>query len=215
MAKRPGGVLIPNLEADSRAGLPLHAQVYRRLRQAILDGVLAPGARLPSTRTLAADLSVSRTTAEEAFAQLDAEGYLVRKVGDGSYVADVRAEQPAVPARARPIRGRSARALSARGLEMARTPACEEPSVPRAFRGGLPALDEFPFELWQRPGRCLYARVDGIARADALLLMELELIEPVLFLGEHPQAPARFAQAIVAAGDPARRSSGSAGALGA
>ena len=45
----------------------------------------------------------------------------------------------------------------------------------------------------------LYARVDGIAIGDRFLLMELELIEPALFLGSDPLAPQRFARAIIEA----------------
>ena len=44
---------------------------------------------------------------------------------------------------------------------------------------------------------CLYARVDGIFENNQFVLMELELIEPFLFLGSHPDAPRRFARAIV------------------
>jgi len=46
-------------------------------------------------------------------------------------------------------------------------------------------------------GRLLYARVDGCALAGRLLLMELELIEPALFLSADPRAPERLAEAIV------------------
>ena len=42
----------------------------------------------------------------------------------------------------------------------------------------------------------VYARVDGVVDQGQFLLMELELIEPALFLADHPQAPARFAAAI-------------------
>ncbi|MET0553091.1 MAG: hypothetical protein ABW221_08640 [Vicinamibacteria bacterium] len=48
------------------------------------------------------------------------------------------------------------------------------------------------------PGRTAYARVDGIVRGGVFVLMELELIEPVLYLARHPDAPARLAAAIVA-----------------
>lgn len=48
------------------------------------------------------------------------------------------------------------------------------------------------------PGRTAYARVDGIVRAGAFVLMELELIEPVLYLARHPEAPARLAAAVLA-----------------
>jgi hypothetical protein len=49
-----------------------------------------------------------------------------------------------------------------------------------------------------RGSPCAYARVDGCVVDGRFLLMELELIEPYLFLGSHPEAPARFACAIAA-----------------
>ena len=42
----------------------------------------------------------------------------------------------------------------------------------------------------------VYARVDGVVEHNQFLLMELELIEPMLFLADHPEAPTRFAAAI-------------------
>jgi GntR family transcriptional regulator/MocR family aminotransferase len=59
---------------DGLAERPLYRQVYEGLREAILDGRLGPGARLPSTRVLAADLGVSRNTVLLAFEQLRSEG---------------------------------------------------------------------------------------------------------------------------------------------
>jgi glutathione synthase/RimK-type ligase-like ATP-grasp enzyme len=47
-------------------------------------------------------------------------------------------------------------------------------------------------------GPWLYARVDGIEQGGGFTLMELELIEPFLFLGSHPQAPGRLADALLA-----------------
>jgi len=55
---------------------PLHRQVERRLRDAIADGRLRPGARLASTRGLARELGIARITAQTAYDQLIAEGYL-------------------------------------------------------------------------------------------------------------------------------------------
>ena len=52
---------------DQKSGQPLYRQIYTHVRQCILDGRLAPGARLPSTRQLAADLRVSRSTAVQAY----------------------------------------------------------------------------------------------------------------------------------------------------
>ena len=54
------------------------------------------------------------------------------------------------------------------------------------------------------PGRWLYARVDGIDRSGVLVVMELELIEPCLFLSRAETAPSRLADAILLGGPPAR-----------
>ncbi|HKV11377.1 MAG TPA: PLP-dependent aminotransferase family protein [Thermoanaerobaculia bacterium] len=146
--KQPAGALLPNLEGPFPAGSPLHLQIYLRIRGAVLGGMLPPGSRLPSTRTLAADLGISRNTAEEAFSQLEAEGYLVRRVGAGSYVA--LPDSPARPARQAPPPSRGARSLSIRGRTIAAAGVCAEPTVPRPFAAGLPALEAFPLETWSR-----------------------------------------------------------------
>lgn len=86
MAKRAAEVP-PWISLDGSSGVPLYRQLYDGVRRAILSGVPPAGARLPSTRTLAAELGVSRTTMVTAFEQLLAEGYLDGKVGSGTYVA--------------------------------------------------------------------------------------------------------------------------------
>ena len=67
---------------------PLHRQTYRALRKTILAGELAPGQRLPSTRGLAEDIGVSRTTVLQAYEQLIAEGYATAHSGSGTRVVD-------------------------------------------------------------------------------------------------------------------------------
>ena len=61
------------ISMDASSVVPLHRQLYDRLRSGILAGQLSAGARLPSTRTLAAELGVSRTTVVTAFENLLAE----------------------------------------------------------------------------------------------------------------------------------------------
>src|ERR1700733_8794261 len=61
--------------------------LYTELRGAILDGRLKPGARMPSTRSLGTQYSLSRGTVVVAFDQLQAEGYTRTEVGSGTYVA--------------------------------------------------------------------------------------------------------------------------------
>ncbi|TMR87968.1 GntR family transcriptional regulator, partial [Nonomuraea basaltis] len=85
------------------AAEPLTAQLADWLRHAMMEGTLAPGERLPSTRALAAQLTVSRTVVTEAYQQLYAEGWLDGRHGSGTFVADMEAptpprETPYVPA---------------------------------------------------------------------------------------------------------------------
>ena len=66
---------------------PLFRQVYLQIRSAILSQSLRPGTKLPSTRALASQLSVSRSAVVAAYEQLLAEGYAGGKVGSGTYVS--------------------------------------------------------------------------------------------------------------------------------
>jgi len=75
--------LLP-LAVDRNARAPLHRQLYGQVRELILDGRLAPGTRLPSTRRLADDMDLSRNTVAAAFDQLLAEGYVEGRVGAGT-----------------------------------------------------------------------------------------------------------------------------------
>ena len=116
-------------------------------------GSSAPGTRLPSSRALAADLGVSRTTTLLAVQQLQAEGYLTARRGSGTSVAARAAGRP---------RGAERRTLRRRADGIPRCPAggprwrrCEEGArrldgPPRAFRLGTPAVDLFPVALWSR-----------------------------------------------------------------
>ncbi|MBK3579431.1 winged helix-turn-helix transcriptional regulator, partial [Streptomyces sp. MBT65] len=58
------------------------------LRDAVRTGRLAPGTRLPSSRSLAADLGIARNTVADAYADLVAEGWLTARQGSGTRVAE-------------------------------------------------------------------------------------------------------------------------------
>src|SRR5262249_60256818 len=73
---RLGSGAIVLIDLQARTAIPLHRQIYDGLRRQILDGRLRRGARLPSSRSLAVDLRVSRSTVVSAFEQLRAEGYI-------------------------------------------------------------------------------------------------------------------------------------------
>jgi GntR family transcriptional regulator/MocR family aminotransferase len=65
----------------------LRAGLMDALREAVRTGRLAPGSRLPSSRSLAADLGVARNTVADAYAELIAEGWLTAQQGSGTRVA--------------------------------------------------------------------------------------------------------------------------------
>jgi GntR family transcriptional regulator/MocR family aminotransferase len=90
------------LVIDRESHEPLRSQVERGLREAIRAGRLCGGERLPSSRALAHGLGLSRGLVQECYAQLQAEGYLVPRVGSGTRVA-VHTPVPQPPAE-RPAR---------------------------------------------------------------------------------------------------------------
>ena len=75
------------LDLDAAPGTTLRRRAEHALREAVRSGRLAPGTRLPATRTLAAQLGVSRGVVVDAYAQLAAEGYLLTRRGGGTTVA--------------------------------------------------------------------------------------------------------------------------------
>jgi GntR family transcriptional regulator/MocR family aminotransferase len=76
------------IELSRSSELPLRRRIFEAVRNAIVDGVLPRGARLPSSRDLARDLNMSRNTVVSALDQLLAEGYADARVGSGTYVAN-------------------------------------------------------------------------------------------------------------------------------
>src|SRR5215218_4890124 len=155
---------------------PLQEQIYRGLRDAILCGRLAPGARLPSTRTLAGDLAVARNTVVPVYEQLRAEGLIAGRTGAGTHVAAVlpdaflrvhatahrtgarrvKVAAPASPCPPPSTNGGGAAAPAVREPRVsaaARAVAGTEMGLwregaPRAFRLGVPDHESFPAEIW-------------------------------------------------------------------
>ncbi|MGA4840070.1 PLP-dependent aminotransferase family protein [Streptomyces sp. G45] len=97
-----GGAWSVDLHLDA-AGTGGRSGVRKRLtdalREAVRGGRLAPGTRLPSSRTLAADLGVARNTVADAYADLVAEGWLTARQGSGTRVASRDVPRPAKAAR--------------------------------------------------------------------------------------------------------------------
>lgn len=150
MGQGPTANLLIRIDPGASGGL--QQQICAGVRSAILERVLAPGTRVPSSRALAADLRGSRTTSLLALEQLIAEGYLTARAGSGTFVAHalpdellgVRGSRPQVWARHPPLSKRG------KALAAARPASRRLPGPPRPFRIGIPAVDLFPVRLWSR-----------------------------------------------------------------
>src|ERR1700679_3969122 len=121
--------------------------LYGELRSAILDGRLAVGTRLPASRDFASQYELSRGTVVSVLERLQAEGYVTSRVGFGTWVNRVEAPRQARQTTETPAYIRRVIATYRR-----RQPwfdlAFAEGSCP--FRIGVPAINEFPCEVWGR-----------------------------------------------------------------
>lgn len=77
------------ISLDGHSRMPLYEQIYHFIKEEILQGRMGAGERLPSSRALARQVSVSRSTVDLAYAQLTSEGYLVSLPCKGYFVGDV------------------------------------------------------------------------------------------------------------------------------
>ena len=153
MKKTPSGI-VPIIRIDRRAREPLHRQIYNAYRTAIVECALRPKDRIPSTRTLAVELGLSRIPVLNAYAQLLAEGYFESRIGAGTVVSSTLPDQIPQPLRTPAATGvrRSPRPVSQASLAL--------PSMRGilpwlggrlgAFSVGQPALDHFPVKIWSR-----------------------------------------------------------------
>jgi GntR family transcriptional regulator/MocR family aminotransferase len=134
-----GADLHLELPADPAGGL--RAGLVAALREAVRSGRLVPGSRLPSSRSLAADLGVARNTVADAYAELVAEGWLTGRQGSGTTVAGVGPRRSADPPRpdAHPDRPR------------------------HDLQPGRPDVASFPRTAWLRAGRRALATAPNAA----------------------------------------------------
>ncbi|MGO8947327.1 MAG: PLP-dependent aminotransferase family protein [Ktedonobacterales bacterium] len=158
MPRRSNVIKRPEIILDATLPVPLYKQLYERLRGIILTGQLERGAPLPSTRALASELGISRTTTILAYEQLVLEGYLESKKGQGTVVA---LDLPATHSQEQLLRTASPR-TDARTVSLSHLasrvpplkdipyPARRAGSTGGIFYGGEPALDLFPYEVWAR-----------------------------------------------------------------
>lgn len=118
------------------SGTSIQQQLYDHLRAAIIEGRTQAGERLPSTRSLAAQLNIARGTVDLAYARLAEEGYIVARGQRGTIVSPELHPESLSSARAR------------RATWVSHYQRGDDYALP--FRLGVPALDLFPRKVWSR-----------------------------------------------------------------
>ena len=147
------------IRLDRTSAEPLHQQLYRQIRDELRSGNFSDNSsRLPSSRALAADLGLARLTVNLAFSKLHAEGYLQSKAGSGTFVADLlpeaflsarRSEAHSQTERPVHVSDRVRRLPDQRvGKDFDLGATNAGPGV--ALIPSVPAVDEFPIDVWER-----------------------------------------------------------------
>lgn len=137
MPKETSGLIPAGIHLTRTSGVPLYMQLYTQFRDMITRGQLQPGDRVPSGRNLAAELGVSRIIVSQCYELLSMEGYFEGKTGAGTFIASVLPEQ----------------LLEVRPAAKPEPPGHIVPGdriEDQPFQIGLPALDRFPYNAWQK-----------------------------------------------------------------
>ena len=143
--------LSPVISVSRGDGKPLHKQIYDGFRASIVDGSLSAGQQVPSSRTLAVELGISRIPVLNAYAQLLAEGYFESRSGAGTFVSS---SLPDHLTSCHYHRAESANATSGPRLVSQRSALLPSRDSRQRLRGigafnlGQLSFDHFPFQVW-------------------------------------------------------------------
>src|SRR5262245_60317205 len=148
MPRRPAPPLWSSLALDRSETASLQDQIVGYFRDAVLSGRLKGGARVPSSRVLAADQDVARITVVEAYDRLVAEGFLTSRPGSGLFVAAVQGPPKVRLVAGTPRRSRKRMPELRRNDQVFLVP--ERPLGLLPLSPGVPALDRFPWRDWAR-----------------------------------------------------------------
>jgi GntR family transcriptional regulator / MocR family aminotransferase len=158
---------VPVIAVNRRAPKPLQRQIYDAYRAAIIRRSLRSGQQIPSTRSLACELGISRIPALNAYAQLLAEGYFETRAGAGTFVSTALPDREG----STPLESQQSHAMRSGPRPIARRAARLPAFKPApwlygwgAFSVGQVAFDKFPLQIWSQ----LVARHSRIVSPSAL-----------------------------------------------
>jgi GntR family transcriptional regulator/MocR family aminotransferase len=148
-------------------------KIVEALREQIIHGVYVPGDRLPSSRALASELGVSRTTVTAAFEQLISEGYVISRQGASNVVAELNSPDAGQTRQAEAVDRPRLSPYAERLGSLPPGTIGPRPTLPFDFRYGDISASDFPRVLWRRAmtgallrnkGRLAYAHPAGDER---------------------------------------------------
>jgi GntR family transcriptional regulator/MocR family aminotransferase len=133
---------------------PLYQQLAENISHAVLEGRLKPNQKLPSSRSLAQSLNISRSTVTQSYEQLESEGYLETRIGSGTYICHQIPDDWLKSQQIEPINSKIATicTLSQFGNSLISVNRLEvsEPDYEISFRYGNPAVKYFPIAQWRK-----------------------------------------------------------------
>lgn len=133
---------------DRANGTPLSRQIYMQVRSGVLAGVLAPGTKLPSSRTMSLRLKLARASVVAAYEQLLAEGYIEGRAGSGTYVSADLAGLVARPARR--VAVRKPRPIPDAAQAFAEFVQSTAQTDKRPFNTGRTLVDARTVDVWRK-----------------------------------------------------------------
>ncbi|MGH8757964.1 MAG: PLP-dependent aminotransferase family protein [Burkholderiales bacterium] len=193
------------LSLDRQSVTPLHVQIFDQIRQAIIQGQLSKGARLPPSRPLAVELEVSRNTIVLVYERLLAEGYASGRVGAGTYIAAVLPEDRQPRQKGLPDSANSQAVTGGRVSRRAQS--LLSVRIPSERNGAfdlsptVPALDQLPFDQFAKVSAQYWrsAPAADLGYGGALGLPDLR-VQIASYLGEAHGVPCLPEQVLVVSG---------------
>jgi len=160
MAKLTPEILLAFISIDRESSSPKYLQLYAQIRDAVVNGKLKPGERMPSSRALALELGISRNSVVTAYDQLSIEGYLTGETGSGTFIctdlpdflntADEKRIKERIGLLSGNVSKRNIRYEFPSSEEEMRLDSEGDIAIP--FQLTVNDLSNFPFQIWSRLG---------------------------------------------------------------
>jgi GntR family transcriptional regulator/MocR family aminotransferase len=165
MGKITPQILLTFLHVRKNNKETIHDQLYEQLKQAIFEGMLLPGDRMPSSRELGRELGVSRNSVLQVFERLLIEGFFEAQTGSGTFISSNVSQffrNRKLPTSNAETRSESLKPNETFGLNQVfrGQESAAEPVLP--FQQSVPLISQFPFGIWARISAAVNRSMPGL-----------------------------------------------------